>query len=52
VTKTLNRTRLSVEDDIVITTAVKEAAVIAFSGTQAAERPLLMLILLFVFRGG
>lgn len=52
VTETLNRAGLSVEDDNVITTAVKEAASIAFAGTWAAELPLLILILLFIFRGG
>jgi hypothetical protein len=52
VTKALNRNRLSVEDDIVITTAVKEAAAIAFSGTEAAEHSLLMFILFFVLRWG
>lgn len=51
-TEALNRTWLSVEDDIVVTTAVKEAAAIAFAGTETAEHSLLMFILFFVLRWG
>ncbi|KAG2041568.1 cytochrome P450 [Suillus americanus] len=37
VTESLNRMRLSVEDDVAITTAIKEAATIAFAGIYAKK---------------
>lgn len=46
VTEALNRNRLSVEDDIVITTAVKEAAAIAFSGGVETTTSTLLVFLL------
>lgn len=46
VTETLNRARLSVEDDNVITTAVKEAASIAFAGGVETTTSTLLVFLL------
>ncbi|KAG2115237.1 cytochrome P450 [Suillus discolor] len=46
VTETLNRARLSVEDDNVITTAVKEAACMAFAGGVETTTSTLLVFLL------
>ncbi|KAG1842640.1 cytochrome P450 [Suillus subalutaceus] len=49
VTDTLNRTRLSVEDDIVITTAIKETAAVAFgAGFETTTSTLLVFLLAMV----
>ncbi|KAG1804262.1 cytochrome P450 [Suillus subaureus] len=49
VTEALNRTGLSVEDDIVITTAIKEAAAIAFgAGVETSASTLLVFLLAMV----